>query len=168
MINKQKGYTLLELVFYIAFLGLLSVLVVNVFMTMTKSFVEIRSMRDLTQSASVSMERMIREIRDADSVQLADSVFNSSPGSLSLQSVEGGVTRTVKFVVSGTDLQMYENSVLVGVLNGDSVSVNSFIVRSISTPVSEGIKIELTLQENRSNISRVEDFYGAAMLRGSY
>lgn len=168
MINKQKGYTLLELVFYIAFLALLSVLVVEVFMTMTKSFVEIRSMRDLTQSASVSMERMIREIRDADTVQVADSVFNTNPGSLSLQSVENGVTRTVKFMVSGTDLEMYEDGVLVGVLNGETVSINSLIFRSVSTPVSEGIKIELILQESRSNISRTEEFYGAAMLRGSY
>lgn len=116
------------------------------------------------------MERISREIRNASSIDVANSSLGSSPGVLQLNSVdELGNSQTVKFNVSGGELVISYNGVSIGNLLGNNISVSSLIFRRIGTTASgEAVKIELILQDNKSQDLKIENFYNTIVLRGSY
>src|SRR3989338_8033873 len=66
-LSGERGYAILELLFYITFFSILSLVVINAMITMTKSFRETAIQAELIESGSI-MERMEREIRQALSI----------------------------------------------------------------------------------------------------
>src|SRR3989344_7454323 len=109
--NYSRGYTLVELLFYIAFFSILSVVVIQSLVTMTRSFKETSIQAELVQSGTI-IERISREIRQAYDIS---SISASNLGLASTDSA--GANKTVEFLLSGTSLQLLENSVLTGNLN---------------------------------------------------
>ena len=65
-LNLSKGFTLVEMIIYVAFLGILGVLAINATLVMTNAYVNLRVSRDLNQSGVATLERMTREIRNAN------------------------------------------------------------------------------------------------------
>src|SRR3970040_314989 len=97
--RHQGGYTMVELVIYAALLAVLSVLVIQALLSLTRTFSEIKASAALRAGAQVGMERMLKEIRFASSVDYAGSALGSSPGRLALNSTdEAGSARTVEFL----------------------------------------------------------------------
>lgn len=165
----KQGYTLIELIVYVAIFAVFSVLATNSLLTMTRVFAENRVMRDLNSGAVVSMERISREIKGANSIDVALSTFSSNPGVLTLNSTDAsGVARTVKFYVSDGILKIDENGTYLGDLTSQYVTVSNIIFRTFSTPQSSVIKIEMTLTSTRGNLVRTENFYNTISLRGDY
>lgn len=168
--NKlQKGYTLIETIVYLSIFALVSVLVINSFITVSYSYSSVRSNNDLLESGSFAMERMSREIRQAKTISVANSTLSSSPGVLELNSTDSsGNAFIVKFSVSNGALNVYENNTLVGNILGSNVSVTNLVFRRITTTKGEAVKIEMTLQDTRSKTTSIEKFYDTVILRGAY
>ncbi len=168
-INKNKGYSLIEIVVYLAIFSALSVLVINSFIVILGSFNTTRANRDLLQSGSKTMERLSREIRQAESVDLVHSTLGSSPGVLQLNSRDSaGTPMTVRFAIASGNLNLYENGTLVDNLVMENISPTSLIFRRIATTNSEAVKIELTVQDTSSTSTKTENFYNTVILRGTY
>ena len=166
-INKNKGYSLIEIVVYLAIFSALSVLVINSFIVILGSFNTTRANRDLLQSGSKTMERLSREIRQAESVDLVNSTLGSSPGVLQLNSRDSaGTAMTVRFAIASGNLNLYENGTLVDNLVTENISPTSLIFRRITTTNGDAVKIELTVQDTSS--SKTENFYNTVILRGTY
>lgn len=167
--NKQNGYSLVEIVVYLAIFTSLSVLVINSFIVVASSFSTTRTNRDLLESGSTSIERIAREIRQATSVDIVNSTLGSSPGVLQLNSVDSsGNTVLIKFSVSNGALNLYEAGTLVGNILGQNITVNSLIFRRISTTNGEAVKIEMRLTDSTSKNSESANFYDTIILRGRY
>lgn len=168
-IHKNKGYSLIEIVVYLAIFSALSVLVINSFIVILGSFNTTRANRDLLQSGSKTMERLSREIRQAESVDLVNSTLGSSPGVLQLNSRDSaGTPMTVRFAIASGNLNLYENGTLVDNLVMENISPTSLIFRRIATTNSEAVKIELTVQDTSSTSTKTENFYNTVILRGTY
>lgn len=166
---KKNGYSLVEIIIYLAIFTTLSVLVINSFVIVLGSFNTTRSNRNLLESGSLAMERISREIRQASSVDIVNSTMGSNPGVLQLNNTNsGGAAMVMKFVVENGILNMYKDGVLVGNLLGQNILVDNLIFRHIATTNGEAVKIELTLEDSGSKISRVENFYDTIILRGAY
>ena len=166
---KKNGYSLVEIIVYLAIFTTLSVLVINSFVIVLCAFNTTRSNRNLLESGSLAMERISREIRQASSVDIANSVMGSNPGVLQLNSTNSvGTAMIVKFVVGNGALNIYKDGVLVGNLLGQNILVDNLIFRRITTINGEAVKIELTLEDSGSKISRLENFYDTIILRGAY
>lgn len=167
-ISHTKGTTLIEMLVYIMIFTVLSIAVVNVLVTMMKSFSEVQAYRDLTEASTVSLERITREIKGATSVDTANSTFNSSPGILQLNTTDsGGSAKTVKFDISSNQLRLTENGTVTGFIVGGNISVTSLIFRNITTSKGNAIRIEMTIQNTRGR-SVSKDFYSTAVIKGAY
>lgn len=167
--KNNSGYALPEVLVYLSLFVLMSVLVVNMLLSMSKAFAEIRANRDMMRSGTSIMERITREIQNAESIDVANSTFGSSPGVLTLVGEDsGGSARTVRFVTSSGAVHVYENDVDQGLLSVNPTTETSLLFNSITTTTGRGVKVAITLTDTRGSNVRTENFYTTATLRGSY
>ena len=160
--NKNKGATLLELLFYIAFFITFSLLVISAMITMTRSFRETGIQGELAQGG-VIMERMVREIRqayDIGSLSTSDLVLNTKDS--------GGANKTVEFVLSGSDIQLLENGVLTGNLNTSKIVVTGLAFTQITTVKGKAVMLTFSIRSTSDALARTFDFYDTIVLRGKY
>lgn len=167
--QTNKGYSIVEMLVYLAIFTAISIFIINSMIVVLGSFAATRTNRDLLESGGITMERISREIRQSKSVDIVNSTLGSSPGVLQLNSTDSaGNSMTVKFVVSSGTLNLYENGTSIGNLLGQNISVSSLIFRRISTTNGEAVKIELTLQDIYSKNNQSQNFYNTIILRGGY
>lgn len=167
--NFRTGFTLIEMIVYVAILGIITVLAVNSTLEMTKAYVNLRVSRDMNTSATAVLERMTREIRGANDIDLAQSTLGANPGRLTLNTKDAvGADTTVEFYVENGLIKVKEGGVAKGALMTSSTQASSFIVRSLSNANSKAVKIDLTVAATRGNVSKTRNFYNTVVLRGSY
>ena len=160
--NYKNGYAILELLFYIAFFAILSLVVINAMIVMTRSFRETSIQGELIQSG-VIMERISREVRQAYNIS------SISATDLNLDSTDnGGANKTVEFLLSGTDIQLLENGVLTGNLNTPNIAVTALTFTQVTTTKGKAVKVALTVKSNNDALARTQDLYDTIVLRGIY
>lgn len=157
----NRGYTLVETIVYAALFVVLMAAIVNSTILLSSSYSAIKEVKN-TQNAALSvMDQMTRHIRASESIDGAGTFYNTSSGSVLLNTVdEGGQVRTVKFYLTGDRIMMDKDGAVFGPLTQNVVEVDSFVLRPIDTGNSIGVKIELQINGER--------FYNTVMLRGSY
>jgi type II secretory pathway pseudopilin PulG len=166
---RQRGYTLVEAIFYVAILAVLAVLIVNLLLITSRSFLLFRINRGFNHSAAVAVERLALETRQASTIDLGLSVLDAHPGRLVLNSTTAaGAPLTLDFKVESGVLTLSENGAASQPLTAAISAVENLIFRRLNTTESEGVKMELRLRDTRGVIDRSENFYFTAVLRGSY
>lgn len=166
--SYSQGVSAVELILYITLFAVLSVVVLNSLIVTMRSFSEVRSNHDLLNGGLYSMERMTREIRNAESVDILGSTLGVNSGVLALTTRDiSGNPKTVIFSKSGTSLIISENGV-TGTLTGQNVDITNLVFYQTTTVKGSVIKIEMTVQDNRSPSGRSENFYNTVALRGGY
>lgn len=167
---SSKGLTFIEIIIYVAVLAVLSVLVVNIILVLTESFGRFKAANRLISSAEAALERIIREIRLANDLDISESIFNVSPGRLVLKTVDPLTEITVQkeFFLATTALMLQEDLLTPQPLTSSKVEATNLIFRLIETPPSKAIKIELELQSGAGRLKKTEKFYTTAILRRSY
>jgi prepilin-type N-terminal cleavage/methylation domain-containing protein len=156
-----EGFTLIEMIIYIAIAAVVLALAVNSLGALLKSFNDAKITSKINNSAEAAMERIARETRNAYAVNLS-SVFGSSPGRLKLDTYDvSGATTTVDFYLDNGKLTVAEGSGSGNPLTLDGISVSNLVFRQIAaSTTSKAVKIEMTVQG--------KNFYNTAILRGSY
>lgn len=164
--NNKKGSSLIETLLYV---GLLSIMVASITSglgILLKTYQKIKVERKIENSAIASMDRIQREIRNANSVNVGSSSFNSSNGILSLEGIDtSGNTTSFRFYLSGGKIYIDENGTVLGPLSSSGVNVSSLLFNYVSTTTSAMVKTTMTLS---SGSSTEHIFYNSAILRGSY
>ena len=169
MQNKERGLTLIEILFYVAILAMLVLAVLQALIPLGRSFRTLSANTSINTTAQVALERMVREIRGGTSVDLANSTLGSSPGVLQLNTLDsGGNATTVQFYLSGTTLRLKEAGIDSGPLAPSSARVTSLIFRKITTSNSQAVKVEITVESGSGASYISKKFYTTAVLRGSY
>ena len=167
--KKERGYSLTEMLVYIGVFAFLSVVVVNSLLITTSSFLKIRTERNLNNTALLSMERIVRETRLANNVEILNSTFDVNPGRLMLDTVDSaGLPKTVEFYVSAGRLLVKENGVDTGALTPSNVELQNFVFRLVTNGSVQAVKVEMALSDTRVATSSPRSFYNTALLRGSY
>lgn len=164
--SKVEGFSLVEMLIYIAILVLMLSVIMNVIVSTVQSGRIIKALRNVENSAIISLERLVRETRQAESVNLATSVFGSSPGRLVLEGVDaGGGPRTVEFYLSSDRLLFKENGIDLGALTQADARVSNLVFKRFTGPNSEGIRTEITIESGTSTNFRSNNFYFSTVLR---
>ncbi len=167
--NSTKGFSLVEMLFYIAILSIALLAVTETLLAVTRSYGTLRSAQRIEQDAASSLDRMTREIRDASAITDSGSTFDANPGELLLSTTDASSTpRTVDFYLSNGQLMLKENGSVSGGLTGVKTTVANLVFRKITTARSKGVKIELTLTSGTGMNAKTESFYSTAVLRDSY
>ena len=156
----------MEMLIYISVLVFMLVIIFNIIVSITRSGRMIKALRNVENSARVSMERITREVRQAENISVNLSIFDSSPGKLVLEGTDAsGNQRTVEFYLSSDRLLLKENGIDVGALTQTDAQVSSLFFHLFSGPNSEGIRIEMTIESGTSTHYRSENFYSSVILR---
>ena len=162
----SRGFSLVEVMVYIFILVFMLVVVIEVVVSITRASRIISSARAIENSAVLSIERLTREMRLANSVVVASSTLAVHPGRLTLTGEDDeGDPRTVEFYLSGGRILMKENNVDLGALTESDVVVTNLIFQRFATSTTEGIRTQMRLESGTSTHYRTETFYSTSLVR---
>lgn len=166
--SARRGFSLVEMIIYIAFFAVLSTLAMQATLAAMRSFYTLRLTQNINQSATTALERMSREVRNAHDIDDVQSTFGASPGRLTLNTEDAlGANTTIEFSVSNGQVRIKEGGVDKGSLLAKNTTVTNLIFRKITTLNSRAIKIEMTLRDVRGAEAREVKFYDTIVLRGA-
>lgn len=160
--NKTRGFSLIEMIVYVAILSFVMVFVVFSATYVGRSYKLLKSERAFAVSGSSAVDRIVREARDADTIDDAGSTYGTYPGEVTLQ------PGNRRFFVEEGVLKFQEGVLVAGALTTPDVEVTDFLVYKIITPHSEAMRIELEVQAQVGETVRSKRFFGGAVLKGSY
>lgn len=168
--QNKNGFSIVEVIIYLAIFTAISILVINSFIVILSSFNTTNMNRKILESGTVVMERISREIRQAKNIDIANSFLDINPGVLQLNSTDNeGSPITIKFKREDNgELNLYKNDNLEGNLLGNNLSVTSLIFSRIAMTQSEAVRIRMTLEYSEGNNTKTENFYNTIILRDSY
>ena len=168
-LKHNRGFTLIEMLVYIAIFTVLSILAIQAMSLVTRAFTDLRISRDLNSSGTALFERMSRDIRGAYDIDETQSTLGSSPGRLTLNTKDTlGANTTVEFYVEDGVVKIKEGGVEQGVIMTTSTSIDNFMIRQISGTNTDAVKVEATITASRGGITKTRNFYTTAILRGTY
>ena len=167
--NRDRYTWIVEMVIYVSFLAVLSGMVVSAIITSMSAFVEFRLTRDINNSATVIMERFVRDVRIAYDVDQTESTLSSHPGRLTLDTTdEFGNATTTEFYVDSGRIAVKEGGVFAGYLSSQNITVDILVFEVVSNLNTMAVTVRLQLSAMRGNIQKTETFYSTTILRGSY
>lgn len=167
----SQGFSIIEVLIYIALLAGMCVAIVNTTLVLGRSLYTVRALNGLQTSALNSMERLTREIRGAKRVDdaVGESVFETSPGRLWVEGTDasGNPTR-VEFALSGNALTMVRGGIALGSLMTDTVEVTNLVFHEMKLGTSTAVRVEMTLQSVAGKAVETATFSTTVVARGSY
>lgn len=167
----KKGFSLVETMIYIGIFGVVSLFTVNIIFTAVKTYNNFKIVKDLKSAAEISLERMSREIRLANDIDISKSVLGASPGKIYLNTVDFDTdsSKNIEFFASNGALIMVQNGFSEEYLTSSSTEVTNLVFREIvSSTTSKAIKIEMEFKARKGGFEKSEKFYTTAILKNSY
>lgn len=165
----KKGTSLVETLVYVSLLALLTGVTITGLLTLNNSLQGVVMGRIIDDTAQEVMEKIIREIRFADSVDTVNSTLGVSPSVLVLDSTTVlGAPTEVEFSISSGVLEFKRDGTVVGPLTAAQVTINELLFDHIVTPESEAVKVSLVLFGARAKVTVEESFSTTVILRSSY
>ncbi|MSU55098.1 MAG: hypothetical protein EXS46_00985 [Candidatus Taylorbacteria bacterium] len=168
-VASWRGFSLAEMVIYVGLLAFVMVAMVSMLLGMSRAYDHLKVSRHIQSSAITALDRMVRDIRNAQSVNVLGSTLGTSPGVLTINTTTAtGTPQTFQFLVSNGTLRIKMDGADLGPLTLSDVTVGSLIFQQMSTGISQAIKIDLTLSAGSGAAARTAKFYATAILRDSY
>ena len=167
--KKRRGFTLIEMIIYVFFVGTFSVLALNGVFQATEVFADFRITRNLNSTAEIILDRVTREVRQAYDVDQVESSFGAHPGKLTLKTTDpADVDTTIEFYMDSGNVKIKEGGVDQGLLGSSDVTVDIFVFDFISNANTKAIKTRVQLTAQRGSLQKTKTFYSTTILRGSY
>jgi prepilin-type N-terminal cleavage/methylation domain-containing protein len=164
--KTSNGFSLIEMLIYVSILAIVLLLVVQTALSFTGSFRNLQVLRAVDRSAYNSLERMTRDIRNADAVNLTQSYLGASPGILVLTQTSGSNSTTTRFYVQNQVINVDVNGISIGPLMVARTAVTSLVFTQIAG-TSTAVKIDMTLTASSGPVIRTKSFHSTVILKGS-
>lgn len=166
-LHKQKGFTLIELVIYMAgmlALGSVLILMITQFYGLYR---EVIAVPRADRTGLILVDRITKEIRSATAIDVINSQFDTTSGVLALTVVNNGVNTNKTFYVQDGVVRLQDGGSLVNLSTSDFV-VTNFNFNFVPADVSQAVRFTLELQfESREGL-QTKQYSGFAILRESY
>ena len=168
ILQKNKGFTLVELLVYISGLLALGSVLVLMIVQFYGLYKEIIIVPRADRTALLLVDRIKKDIRSASSVDLFDSQFGTTNGVLILNHQDEGIVVSKSFFVENGIVKYVEGSSPPISLSSSDFVVSNFNFNYVSAGVSQGIRFNIELQfKSRQGID-TRSYTGFAILRESY
>lgn len=166
--QPKKGFTLIELVIYVAGLLILISVMILLIVQFYVLYREIIAVPRADRAGLTIVDRITKEIRAGDSIDLLNSQFNNTNGVLEFDSVESGTVISKSFYLENGKA-MYSRGLESPVsLTSRDLYVSNFYFTLVPTDVSTGIKFDLEIQFLTQNGTETKAYTGFSILRESY
>lgn len=164
---KVRGFTLIEMLVYVSIIAGVFVMVLSGMISLYHSSQEARISRAMNLSASVALERMTREIREAKSILVASSTLTTTPGTLVIKTDNASTTGWYyKFNLATSTIFITANAASTSITSSD-VDITDLRFWRIVATNSEAVRIKLSVTDAAST-TPVRTFYSTVVLRESY
>ena len=170
---KKKGFSLIEIVVYVAIVTIIFIVVVNTTTSVIETFARARALKNVSIGGGVALERILREARLAENIDLSTSVFGVNPGILKLNTVQASgddtpVTRTFFLDEDSSQIVMSENEGPGEALTREGEVTKLVFYRIDGSLLSEAVRIEITMRDGNGVAEVTKNFYATVVLRRSY
>ncbi|MEK7178814.1 MAG: hypothetical protein AAB727_00995 [Patescibacteria group bacterium] len=169
--SRTAGISLLETVIYAGIVALLSVMVINTVSLVTVANAKARIKRSVITEAGFALERMMREVRLADAIDIPGSTLGGNPGVLRLSTIVSSndtTPTTREFSLSNGTLVMKEGAGMPRPLTSRVQVTNLVFYAITASTTSQAVKVEMTAEREARGITESYNFYDTAVLRRSY
>lgn len=164
---SQSGFSLVETLMYVTILILVVTMSTSILLLSNNSFKSALVSRALGRDGQGAVARVILEVRQGSSINIADSIFGADPSTLAFYTTDdAGNPIEAEVSVIGDTLYLTKDDESVP-LTSSSTQVTTFEVRRFSTVNSEGVNIELILSPV-SGLTTSATFFDTAIVRGGY
>jgi type II secretory pathway pseudopilin PulG len=162
-IIRTQGFTLLEVLVYLAILIIVSTVAVSLLVSLDDVIDRYRVDTALYRSGTNVMEQVVVELRRGDEFNVASSVLNTSAtGTIA---IDNGATTTIISRV-GDEMRLTINGEEYGNLLQDPVIVTGFTVYKYDTTSGTFVRVKLELSATIESVTKTIDLYGGAVIRG--
>lgn len=158
ILKNKKGYTLVEMLLYVALMGVITIVIVGIFFTVTRANSRIVSLIEINSNAYSAMERMAYEISNAKNIYFPASNFANynydelKASQLSLvtsQSVPANENIVyIDFYLENNTIFIKQDGVDPIALTSSSVKVQNLNLYYYKNGARESVKIDLTVKSN--------------------
>jgi len=145
--KHQQGYTLIELLLYVAIVSALLTGVVAFFGIVIDARVKNQSVTEVNEQGSFALDYVAQTIRSATSIT---SPTIGTTGTLLTVIVPTGSLSPTTFSLSSGSLQVKEGTASAINLTGSKVQVTAFSVKNLSRGSTSGL-VQISLTLNRTN-----------------
>lgn len=151
---KTKAFTLVELIIYVAILATVFVSTIGILWNVIGGSVRVSASTELSYSARLVLDNIIRVGRSANDVLVASSTFGVHPGVLVFGNSGGDITfdtATKNITVAGQNITIRKLRMKTGIglpidLTSDKVDVTNFVVKNRTRGTEpKNVKVEVTL-----------------------
>ena len=170
LLLKKNGFSLIETIVYIALVAVFSVGVIQVLLSETNAWGRARTERNLSDAATLIMERLSHEIRLAESVNVGASSLGVHPGRMALQTFTSATSNdpsSLELFLDGTELYMSRDAGAPTLLSGNGIEISNLVLYHITSETSEGVRVELTARLSWKGVVKEKKMTTAVILRGS-
>ena len=161
--RRQAGYTLIELLLYVAISGMLLTGVVGFFGLVTEARVKNQSISEVDEQGAAAMDYITQTIRNATSI--SSPVVGATGASLTLVVPTGALSPTI-FSLSGTVLQVKEGAAAAIPLTSNEVQVSSLTFHNLTRTGTGGI-VQVSFVVTRTNPNNRTEFEYQKTFTGS-
>ena len=154
---NKKGFTLIELVIYTAAFVIIATLLTLFVFNLIKVQTKIRISKEVSESSQRATEIMLWEIRHAQDVYTPTSVFDNSPGQLTLETAqntpEGEDTTYISFYLGDDDrLYLKREEQEAEALTPEDIRINTLIFYYLTAIGTDSIRIELSANYHSASL----------------
>lgn len=158
--NKEKGFTLIEMVVYVALIGVIFVVLFEIIFFIIRANNKIIALTKISSNAHSAMERMTYEIVNSQNIYLPTSNFSSSDAQLSLATEIGAslneeITFVDFYIEDGTLFLKKEGINPIALISSD-VSVSDLEFLYYKNNSRESVTIDMTVNSKNSAMSDSE------------
>lgn len=164
---KTKGFTLAETLVYIGIFIVLFLALTNAILVVGDSYKNLVGQRAVATSILSTYDRLGREIRNATSIDTADSVFNSSPGTLAILVGTGSNQITRRFYLSSGGVAVSDNGVFQGDLTSGQASTTSLVFTYFTATTTDAIRVQMTIAP-KTALTQLVTLYDTFVVRSTY
>ncbi len=158
IIKNKNGYTLVEMLLYVVLLGIVMIVIVGVFLTISRTNSRVMSLIEINSNAYSAMERMAYEIANAENIYMPTSNFinynfdaaKASQFSLiTEQSVPSNENNAfLDFYLENNTIFIKQDGVAPIALTSENVRVESLNLYYYKNDERESVKINFTVSPN--------------------
>jgi type II secretory pathway pseudopilin PulG len=151
---KNDGYTLVELLLYIAIIGILLGALSAFFGTVVTSRAKNQTIAEVNQQGEFALQTIARTVRNADSITLPATAGTGS--TLTLAVTPAASSPTIFTLTSGA-VTMQEGVAAAIPLTGGKVTVTAFTVKNLSRASTPGV-VQISITMNRVNAQGTNEY----------